>query len=108
MADLDVHAERGAPDDVSVEGLDELRSRIDGLDETIVGALATRFGFSRDAAPHKAGSIHDPEREAAVVEHVEAVAGRLGLDPAIAAAVYRVILELSLQDQLETSSGKPG
>lgn len=104
MAYLDVHAERGVADDVSGEGLDELRARIDRLDETIVMALAARFALSREARAQKTGSIQDPEREAAVIEHIEAVAKEGGLEVAYVTEIYEVVLKLSVQDQLETGS----
>lgn len=104
MARLDVHAGRGAPDDVSEAGLDELRARIDRIDEAIVEALAARFALSRETGARKTGSVHDPGREAAVIAHVVGMADELGLEPSYVAAVYEVILRISVQDQLSTST----
>jgi chorismate mutase len=104
VADLDVHAEWGTADHVTGEGLDTLRARIDRLDETIVVALAARFALSREAGAHKTGSIEDPARETAVIAHVEGIAKEFGLDPDYAAEIYRAVLKMSVQDQLENSS----
>lgn len=98
MADLDVHAERRAADHVTEE-LEQLRSRIDELDETIVEALAERFELSRQTAGRKGGAVQDPAREADVLAHVAAVARRAGLDPEHVVSLYGLVLRISVEIQ---------
>ena len=43
--------------------------------------------------------MHDPEREAALLEHRTAYGERLGLDPAFVRRIYREILDDSVRRQ---------
>lgn len=64
--------------------LDEVRARIDALDEELVRLVAQRVRLGGDAARVKAatGLPHlDPGREAAVVRRAAAMAQQEGLDP---------------------------
>ncbi len=85
--------------------LEELRRRIDELDEQIVVALAGRLELARATRLQKTNvTVHDPEREAAVLAHVEGVAARCGVDPAVILPVYALILELCRELQATESS----
>jgi len=91
---------------VSTAGLEELRARIDELDETIIVALAERLVLSRQTLDRKYGAVHDPVREAAVLDHVADLAERCGMAPGHAILLYEVVLRVSaeIQDQSTTNN----
>jgi len=91
---------------VSTAGLEELRARIDELDETIIVALAERLVLSRQTLDRKHGAVHDPVREAAVLDHVADLAERCGMAPGHAILLYEVVLRVSaeIQDQSTTNN----
>ena len=84
------------------EDLEVLRTQIDELDELIIALLAKRFVLSRATLREKGDYVRDANREVAVREHVAQVAERLGLDPRYAAAVYDVVLRISVEIQDES------
>lgn len=88
-------------------GLAELRARIDELDESIVAALAERFVLSRQTLGRKHGAVHDPVREAAVLERVAAAAERCGMSPAHATSIYDVVLRISAEIQDGNTKNDP-
>lgn len=91
---------------MSTAGLEELRARIDELDETVIVALAERFVLSRQTLDRKYGAVHDPVREAAVLDHVADLAERCGMAPGHAMLLYEVVLRVSaeIQDQSTTNN----
>ena len=74
--------------------LDEVRSQIDRVDRQIVGLLAERAGYVRQAARFKRtdADVRAPQRVEAVIARVRALAAEHGLDPAIAEQVYRTLI----------------
>lgn len=88
-------------------GLAELRARIDELDESIIEALTERFDLSRQTLGSKHGAVHDPVREAAVLEHVAAVAKRCGMPPGHATSIYDVVLRISVEIQGQSTKNDP-
>ena len=76
----------------SSEGLAALRAGIDRCDEELVALLRRRMEISSRVAASKAGTgkpVRDPEREAAVVARVRALAG-----PGLAAAAESLVTTL--------------
>ncbi len=102
--------ERGQPADAASSAdadLDRLRRRIDGLDQQIASLLQERAALSLEVGRAKGGGdtapIFVPDREAAVLQRVQAVPGPLG--PQALANVYREILAASrsLQRQIRVA-----
>jgi len=86
----------------------ELRDAIDALDRRLVRLLAVRQGYIERAAVLKQdrGTVRDEARIEDVVRKVLAEARAAGLSPAIAEAVWRVLIERSIQHEFDTFDSK--
>ena len=80
----------------------EVRAGVDALDEQIVTLLATRMRFMDAAARIKTerGQVRDEARKAAVIAHARDVAGQAGVPPALAEALYEILVEGSIAYEL--------
>lgn len=77
----------------------DLRAAIDALDGEIVAALARRAGYidrAIELKPAEGMPARIDDRVEDVVAKVKAVAGGAGLDPALAEAVWRLVIEWSI------------
>ncbi|MGH7269747.1 MAG: prephenate dehydratase, partial [Polyangiaceae bacterium] len=89
-----------------VMALDDLRTRIDGIDDRILSLLDERAGAMADVAAAKRGAelpTYDPDRERRVLDRLSSRAGRF---PAEAIrAVYREVMSacLALQEPLKVA-----
>lgn len=85
-----------------------LRDAIDALDARLVRLLALRQGYIEQAAVLKTdrGTIRDEARIEAVVAKVLAEAKAAGLSPAIAEAVWRVLIERSIAHEFTKFDAK--
>lgn len=85
-----------------------LRREIDRLDREIVALLAQRQLYIERAAEIKSerADIRDEGRVADVIAKVVAEAARAGLDPAIADAVWRELIERSIAHELSAFDAK--
>src|SRR4051812_34116884 len=85
------------PPEMDAAPLEELRHRIDRLDEQIAQLLQERANLSLQVGQTKAGGesapIFVPHREAEVLAHVQSVRGPL--DEGALASIYREILSTS-------------
>ncbi len=81
----------------------ELRAAIDVLDARLVAMLALRQTYIERAAILKTerGAVRDTARIEQVVGNVVAEAGRAGLSPAIAEAVWRTLIEASIAHEYD-------
>lgn len=75
--------------------MDELRAEIDRLDRALIALLAERQSYIERAAEIKGdrGAVRDEGRIADVLDKVAAEARRRGLEPAVAEAVWRAMME---------------
>ncbi|WP_296819607.1 chorismate mutase [Brevundimonas sp.] len=85
-------------------GLAELRRRIDRIDRSMIRLLAARQRSVRRIAEAKRRLDHivDPAREAEVMANVVRSAMAFGADPSVASAVWRVLLECSVKQQIQS------
>jgi isochorismate pyruvate lyase len=88
--------------------MDELRDAIDALDVELVSLLARRQAYIERAAILKKdrSTVRDEARIEDVVEKVLAAAKEKGLSPAIAEAVWRVLIERSIQHEFQKFDAK--
>lgn len=86
----------------------ELRDAIDALDRRLVHLLVQRQTYIERAAILKQdrGTVRDEARIEDVVTKVLAEAKAAGLSPAIAEAVWRVLIERSIQHEFEKFDAK--
>ena len=72
-----------------------VRQQIDRIDQQLVGLLAERGGYVRQAARFKANAaaVAAPQRVAAVLARVDALASELGADRQVVAAVWRAMID---------------
>ncbi|HWM22709.1 MAG TPA: chorismate mutase [Ilumatobacteraceae bacterium] len=80
---------------MSDEQLDRYRASIDNIDAALVHLLAERFKITQAVGEHKARvglPAADPEREAAEVARLRALAVESGLDPAFTEKFLRFIV----------------
>lgn len=88
--------------------MEELRVAIDALDAELVQLLARRQAYIERAAILKTdrGTVRDEARIEDVVSKVLAAAKQAGLSPAIAEAVWRVLIERSIQHEFQKFDAK--
>ncbi len=84
------------------DSLEEVRSEIDRIDRVIVGLLAERGGFVKQAAAFKKTSadVRAPQRVGQVIDKVVALSKELGADPAVTEAVYRAMINAFIEAEL--------
>ncbi len=95
----------------------DLRAEIDRIDRLLIGLLSERQRYIERAAEIKSHQrdIRDEARIADVLEKVAAAAVQAGLNPEIACAVWRELIERSIAHELArfkirnlTASDNPG
>jgi isochorismate pyruvate lyase len=81
----------------------EVRTGVDALDEQIVKLLGLRMRFMEAAARIKTDrdQVRDEPRKSFVIAHVEAVARRAGFPVLIAAQLYELLVEASIEYELQ-------
>jgi isochorismate pyruvate lyase len=91
-------AAKGLPRPPDCPDLARLRAAIDELDGRLVGLLALRQAYVERAAQLKTdrATVRDEARSEEVIGKVLAEARAAGLSPAIAEAVWRVLIERSI------------
>lgn len=95
-------------DPQSCNSMEELRDAIDALDVELVTLLARRQAYIERAAILKKdrGTVRDEARIEDVVQKVLAAAKEKGLSPAIAEAVWRVLIERSILHEFQKFDAK--
>jgi isochorismate pyruvate lyase len=85
-----------------VRSLTLLRRGIDRLDRKLVPILAARSCLVREVAALKAtaAAVRAPRRAAQVVANARRLARRHGMDPALAARIYRGMIAAFIDDEL--------
>ncbi|HJR56363.1 MAG TPA: chorismate mutase [Rhizomicrobium sp.] len=88
--------------------MEELRVAIDALDMELVALLARRQAYIERAAILKTdrNTVRDEARIEDVVQKVLAAARKAGLSPAIAEAVWRALIERSIQHEFQKFDAK--
>ena len=74
--------------------LDDVRAQVDGLDRQIVGLLAQRGRYVKDAARFKrdAFQVSAPVRQQQVLDKVRALAAEHGAYPEVVESAYRALI----------------
>jgi isochorismate pyruvate lyase len=87
----------------SCTSMTEVRAGIDALDRQIVALIATRMRYMDAAARIKShrADVRDEERKAEVIANARRAAGELGVPPALAEALWEVLVEGSIAYELE-------
>jgi isochorismate pyruvate lyase len=80
----------------------EVRDAIDWLDRKIIALLGERFGYLEAAARIKQDvrAIRDEPRIAEVLDNVRRLAAEEGVPPDVAAELYRLLVEASVDYEL--------
>jgi chorismate mutase len=92
-----------------MENIDQLRKRIDEVDEQILHALSKRIELCRLIGLLKKKQripIKDTPRENDVHTHIKKKASALGLDPAYAETIYRQIVNMCTAIQESEEKGE--
>ena len=86
----------------------EVREAIDRLDRQIIALLGERFGYVEAAARIKQDvkAIRDEPRISEVLDNVRRMAAEQGVPPEIAAELYRLLIEASVDYELAKFRGK--
>lgn len=95
--------------------LEEVRENIDRLDRQIVGLLAERGGYVKQAARFKKteDDVKAPQRVEQVIAKVAVLSAEMGAIPAVTEAVYRAMIaafinaELTEHASLADTSDRP-
>ncbi|HEX2935185.1 MAG TPA: chorismate mutase [Bacteroidales bacterium] len=85
-----------------VSNLEEVRGNIDRIDRQIVALLAERQYFVKHAARFKNSTddVKAPARVEAVIVKVRNLSNESGLDPNIAEAIYRTMIDCFINNEL--------
>lgn len=83
--------------------LEEVRAHIDTLDRRIVGLLAERGGYVKQAARFKKSDadVRAPQRVEQIIAKVTELARELGADPAVVERVYRTMIAGFIEAELD-------
>jgi len=76
--------------------LDELRGKVDIIDEQIIDLLARRTGVVEQIGNYKARNasvVHDPTREAWILDKLSTLAEKKGFSPSVTVKIYKILLE---------------
>jgi isochorismate pyruvate lyase len=86
----------------------EVRDAIDRLDRQIIALLGERFGYLEAAARIKqdVNAIRDEPRIDEVIQNVRRLAEEEGVPPKVAAELYRLLIEASVDYELAKFRGK--
>ncbi|MFK7090246.1 chorismate mutase [Chromobacterium violaceum] len=84
------------------QNLAETRAQIDRIDRALVTLIAERGICVRQAAAfkHGRGEVEGGKRADQVMRRVERLAGELGADAALTAAVYRAMISDFVADEM--------
>lgn len=87
---------------VTCNSLEEVRQNIDRLDRQIVGLLAERGGYVKQAARFKktTDDVKAPQRVEQVIAKVVALSAEVGGIPAVTEAVYRTMIAAFISAEL--------
>jgi isochorismate pyruvate lyase len=82
--------------------LTQVRAAIDRIDRQVVGLLAARGEAVRAAAYFKAtpAAVRAPRRAARVIANARRLARRHGMDPDLAARIYRAMIAAFIDDEM--------
>jgi isochorismate pyruvate lyase len=85
--------------------LDDIRARIDDIDNDLVKLLARRQQLVQQAGTHKTtdDAVRAPERRARVIARAEENARRHGLAPSVAGAVYTAMFDAFIELELDVA-----
>ncbi len=92
------------------QSLAEVRESIDAIDREIVGLLAQRGDYVRQAAVFKQTTedVKAPQRVEAVVKKVRNLASERGAEPEVVERVYREMISAFVAQEMQEHSKKAG
>jgi chorismate mutase / prephenate dehydratase len=91
--------------DPPTPSLGELRQQLDQTDDEIVRLLARRLATVKligKAKAEQSTAVRDPERERAVLQHVETLATSLGVSAPLARKIFSDLIDYSVSRQVGT------
>jgi isochorismate pyruvate lyase len=90
-------------DEPGCNNLEEVRAEIDRIARKIVGLLAARGGYVKQAARFKTSTddVKAPQRVEQVIAKVKSLAMELGADPSVTEQVYRVMIRGFIEAELQ-------
>lgn len=85
------------------QSLDEVREQIDRIDQALVALIAERGLYVQQAAGFKnsAAEVEGGKRVDQVIRRVTRLAGELGADPELTAAVYRTMIGFFVESEMK-------
>lgn len=94
---------------MEARSLTEVRDNIDRLDHGIIGLLAERGRFVRQAARFKTSrsEVEAPARVEQVIAKVRELAAEAGLEPQVAEAAYRAMISAFIEVEHSALQPRP-
>ena len=91
-------------------GIEEVRTKIDGIDRKIVELLAERGNYVKQAARFKktTADVKAPQRVEQVINKVMALAKELGADASVTELVYRAMIRGFIEAELAEHAALQG
>ncbi|MDP3517001.1 MAG: chorismate mutase [Pseudohongiella sp.] len=95
---------------VICNSLEEVRENIDRLDRQIVGLLAERGGYVKQAARFKktTDDVKAPQRVEQVIAKVLALSADMGAIPTVTEAVYRAMISAFINSEMAEHAALAG
>ena len=83
--------------------MQEVRSGVDAIDQQIIALLAKRYGYMAAAARIKLDrtAVRDEDRKAQVIENATAAAASFGIPEKAIADIWEILVESSIQYELD-------
>ena len=96
------------PQPQDCQTLEEVRSEIDRLDKSIIEIISRRQEYVYAAAQFKssAAEVHALERQRRMIESRRNWAESLGVDPDLAAKLFRTVVDHFIQEEMTVFSGQ--
>ncbi|SME97687.1 chorismate mutase [Pseudogulbenkiania subflava] len=90
------------------QSLDEVREQIDRIDQALVALIAERGLYVEQAAAFKnsTAEVEGGKRVDQVIRRVTRLAGELGADPELTAAVYRTMIGHFVASEMKLYQGR--
>lgn len=94
-------------DQIVCDSLEEVRANIDRIDRQLLGLIAERGGFVKQAARFKKTSddVRAPQRVEQVIARVRVLAEEAGADAMVAERIWRAMIAAFVDAELDEHAG---
>ena len=83
--------------------IEEVRQKIDEIDNAIIGLIGKRFSFIQEIVKYKSSidEVYAKNRYDTVISKRREIAANHNLDPDVIERIYRIMMDYFIKEQLE-------